>query len=82
MVSWMQDGQGKAKKHFLSRLFVCITGDHVWAWACDSNAHLVGWSRFCLQKLPLVLNMDDASAVGGTWGDELMGRSPSLSIWR
>lgn len=29
---------GKAKKHFLSRLFVCITGDHAWAWACDQCA--------------------------------------------
>lgn len=37
---------------------------------------LVGWSRFCPQKLPLVLNMDDASAVGGTWGDELNGPLP------
>lgn len=51
-------------------------GDHVQTCACDSNVHLVGWSCFCPQKLPLVLNMDDASAVGDTWDDELNGPLP------
>ena len=53
-----------------------ITRDHVWACACDLNVDLMGWSCFCPQKLQLVLNTDDASAVGGTWSDELMDPLP------